>query len=95
MYITCYKHIQTMYKPTQTIYEHFAVVLHNLFRQQYIHDRLFIFSILHKTIVFPSPGAHTLAAHHHLTCRYWIRIRIMFIRICFYKISKSYDTKNV
>ena len=37
MYITIYKHVQTMYKHTQTIYKHFAVVLLNLFRQQYIY----------------------------------------------------------
>ena len=39
-----------------------------------------IFSIPHKTIVFPSPGAHTPATHHRLTCRYWIRVRINYIK---------------
>ena len=39
------------------------------------------FSIFHKTIVFPSLGAHTLAIDHRLTCRYWIWVRIIFIKI--------------
>ena len=36
MYITIYKHRQTMSERIQTIYKHFAVVLLNLFRQQYV-----------------------------------------------------------
>ena len=43
--------------------------------------RIFNISISYKTIVFPSPGAQTSAAHHRLTCRYWIRVRIIFIKI--------------
>ena len=35
MYITIYKHVQTMSERIQTICKHFAVVLLNLFRQQY------------------------------------------------------------
>ena len=35
MYITVYEHVQTMSERIQTIYEHFAVVLLNLLRQQY------------------------------------------------------------
>ena len=35
MYITIYKHVPTMSERIQTIYKHFAVVLLNLFRQQY------------------------------------------------------------
>ena len=55
----------------------------------------FIFSILHKAIVFPSPGAHTSAAHHRLTCRYWIRVRIMFKKIIQYSsvYESYYDTR--
>ena len=35
MYVTIYKHRQTMSERIQTIYEHFAVVLLDLVRQPY------------------------------------------------------------
>ena len=34
MHITVYEHVQTMSERIQTIYEHFAAALLNLFRQQ-------------------------------------------------------------
>ena len=42
MYVSICNHAQCMYEHIQTIYKHFAVVLLNLFRQQYRRCRCFL-----------------------------------------------------
>ena len=75
MYITIFKHVQTIYKHTPTIYKHFAVVLLNLFRQQYRQKNIFQYILY-------------LISYHIIYYIYNIIYNIIYIYIYIYILAR-------